>query len=103
MWGESAYRISHLAAMAPVAVNRGHIVDASGSPVPPELAECHGVRAFVESGETLLVGATHRIGFTWISALARGCWSVSRPEMRCAVVVFSLLGLSNAGIGWETL
>ena len=74
MWGESPHRISHLTAMAmaPVAVNRGHIVDAAGAPVSGELADRHGVRAYAESEETLLVGATHRIGNTWISSPARG-------------------------------
>ena len=74
VWGESPHRISHLTAMAmaPVAVNRGHIVDASGPPVPAELAERHGVRVYVESDETLLVGALHRIGSTWISSATRG-------------------------------
>ena len=74
VWGESPHRISHLTAMAmaPVAVKRGRVVDAAGPPVSAELAERHGVRAYVEVEETLLVGATHRIRSTWISTPARG-------------------------------
>ena len=74
VWGEAPHRISHLTAMAmaPVAVKRGRIVDGSGPAVSAELAERHGVRAFAESADTLLVGALHRVGNTWISSPARG-------------------------------
>ena len=53
-------------AMAPAAIKVGYL-NVSGPPVDPATAERHRVRVFEESEDTLLVGADHWEGATWIS------------------------------------
>ena len=69
LYGSLPHRISHLTAMslAGPALKAGFELNVSGPSVNPDDAARLKVLAFEESGDTLLVGANHWEGTTWIS------------------------------------
>ncbi|MDE2940067.1 MAG: hypothetical protein OXR67_14315 [Chloroflexota bacterium] len=114
LYGSVPHRISHRTAMAmaPVAVKAGGAISVSGPPVEPEVAARLGVRVFEEEGDTLLVGAAHWVGATWVSrperALLECLRSMPSGEGIAARVLFdgdavspkALVGLADR-LGWD--